>query len=518
MSRFCAKCGAPINERAAFCAKCGSRVEEHTAPTSPPPTSAPSPPNVGVAPPSLAVPAAPAPAQAAKSGSAFLKVLIATFAFFALVTVLGIGSCLYVGYRVKKKVNQIQQAYQHNDVAGIVAAVTGKGGNQAPQTLPQWKPAPADLVSSPAAKIPLRVGLRWVDAGTETLRGDFESIFVVDSVTDKEVHVKGSEEFPNLPSLPGTGGAKVQLAKKINCGRTVLRRDLENSAEDHGYFCFQGHEDKFPGTTAFGFSTETFNDLRTSGQAPFTYHEDPMKALFKSFKNAASGSGDASEFLNRVMGMAPGATEPPPTPPIPCTLERVGAGDAAFPVMVNDKRVELPAMHVVCKASDPDEDLLAYVLDDADNPLWLAAQQKSEGIFQVIRIYWTTESASPASQLEQQLQQQGRAKIYGIYFDFASDTLRPESQPVLKEIVQVMRDNPGWKLSIEGHTDNIGGDAYNLDLSRRRAAAVKRALVTQYRIDAERFSTAGFGASRPVATNDTLEGRALNRRVELVRQ
>jgi len=120
--------------------------------------------------------------------------------------------------------------------------------------------------------------------------------------------------------------------------------------------------------------------------------------------------------------------------------------------------------------------------------------------------------------MEQKLQTEKRVKVYGIYFDFGSDVMKPQSEPVLEEISQVMRDNPDWNLSVEGHTDNIGGDAYNLDLSNRRAAAVKQALVNRFRIGPQRLSPAGFGAPRPVATNDTVEGRALNRRVELVRQ
>jgi OOP family OmpA-OmpF porin len=71
---------------------------------------------------------------------------------------------------------------------------------------------------------------------------------------------------------------------------------------------------------------------------------------------------------------------------------------------------------------------------------------------------------------------------------------------------------------VDGHTDNIGGDTFNLDLSQRRAAAVKQALATRYHIGPDRLSTAGFGATRPVESNDTMEGRARNRRVELVRQ
>jgi outer membrane protein OmpA-like peptidoglycan-associated protein len=89
---------------------------------------------------------------------------------------------------------------------------------------------------------------------------------------------------------------------------------------------------------------------------------------------------------------------------------------------------------------------------------------------------------------------------------------------VLEEIAGVLKDDPEWKLTVSGHTDNVGGDAYNLDLSKRRAAAVKQALVAQYHVAPERLSTDGFGASRPVDTNDTLAGRARNRRVELTRE
>jgi outer membrane protein OmpA-like peptidoglycan-associated protein len=89
---------------------------------------------------------------------------------------------------------------------------------------------------------------------------------------------------------------------------------------------------------------------------------------------------------------------------------------------------------------------------------------------------------------------------------------------VLQEIAQVLQRNPAWKLRVEGHTDNIGGDAYNMDLSQRRAAAVKQALVARYRIAPERLDPAGFGATRPKESNDTLQGRARNRRVELARE
>ena len=95
--------------------------------------------------------------------------------------------------------------------------------------------------------------------------------------------------------------------------------------------------------------------------------------------------------------------------------------------------------------------------------------------------------------------------------------IREESEPTLEEIADLMRRHPEWKLSINGHTDNIASDAYNLDLSRRRAAATVNALTSRYGVDPSRLASAGSGESSPKDTNDTLEGRALNRRVELIR-
>ena len=93
----------------------------------------------------------------------------------------------------------------------------------------------------------------------------------------------------------------------------------------------------------------------------------------------------------------------------------------------------------------------------------------------------------------------------------------PESEPVLQEIANAMTTNPSWSLSLGGHTDKIGGDSFNQVLSERRATAVKQALVEQYHVSADRLTTVGYGSTRPKEPNDTLEGRARNRRVELVR-
>lgn len=116
--------------------------------------------------------------------------------------------------------------------------------------------------------------------------------------------------------------------------------------------------------------------------------------------------------------------------------------------------------------------------------------------------------------LAEALAGQGSVELYGLYFDFGSARLREESAPVLEEIVRYAAAHPGVALALEGHTDAIGDDEANLALSRARAAAVLEALVARG-VDAGRLSSDGFGESRPVAGNDTVQGRASNRRVTL---
>ncbi len=101
-----------------------------------------------------------------------------------------------------------------------------------------------------------------------------------------------------------------------------------------------------------------------------------------------------------------------------------------------------------------------------------------------------------------------------IYFDLNSAKLQQRSYAPLDELVQILKDNPSYKLSIESHTDNSGTNAYNQNLSERRSTTVMSYLVSKG-IDASRLRAVGYGEEKPVASNDTKEGRALNRRSEL---
>jgi OOP family OmpA-OmpF porin len=112
---------------------------------------------------------------------------------------------------------------------------------------------------------------------------------------------------------------------------------------------------------------------------------------------------------------------------------------------------------------------------------------------------------------------EGKFVTTGIKFDVNSDKLNPDSYGVLKEIAGALQDNSGVRIRIIGHTDSDGDDKANLDLSKRRAAAVKAALSGEFGIDASRMETDGMGESKPAGDNKTSEGKAQNRRVEFVK-
>ena len=123
-----------------------------------------------------------------------------------------------------------------------------------------------------------------------------------------------------------------------------------------------------------------------------------------------------------------------------------------------------------------------------------------------------------AGALAEQLKTSGSVAVHGILFDTAKATIRPESAATLQTIADALKAENDLKIEIQGHTDNVGAPAANLKLSQDRAAAVKAYLVRQFGIAADRLTTVGFGDTKPATPNTSEEGRAQNRRVELVRK
>ena len=123
-----------------------------------------------------------------------------------------------------------------------------------------------------------------------------------------------------------------------------------------------------------------------------------------------------------------------------------------------------------------------------------------------------------AASLANDINRTGHASVYGIYFDTGKADVKPESDATLSEIAKLIQGDPTLKLYVVGHTDNQGALDLNMDLALRRAQAVLAALTTKYAVPAGRLKAYGCGPYAPVASNDSEDGRAKNRRVELVKQ
>lgn len=350
----------------------------------------------------------------------------------------------------------------------------------------------------PSPKIPLCAGLTIVTAIVYP-EGDYESIKRVGSVDATTVRVQYSTERVQRDIT----GHPLQHIKRA---RTIRRIDLRTSdryLQEFGYSSPQ----EAPGTTALGTSTAVLRRLKESGASDL--------ALFDLAPRQASASPDSADrrvhpniFDNELL----------------FKLRRVEGAPVMLPVIVNDQQSELPAIHAA-GAAEWGQKGDFFFLDDEDNPLALRWRYWDSGVstverdtLQVIRISYECKAAPAPSALETALAEHGRADTYEIFFAFNSDEIREESEPTLAEIADILRRHADWKLGIAGHTDGVASDAFNLDLSRRRAAAVKAALVARYGVLPARLTTAGYGKSQPRDTNATPEGRARNRRVELVRQ
>ena len=121
-----------------------------------------------------------------------------------------------------------------------------------------------------------------------------------------------------------------------------------------------------------------------------------------------------------------------------------------------------------------------------------------------------------AGEMAKSIDTSGRVALYGIYFDFNKADVKPESSATLEQIAALLKQDAGLKLLVVGHTDNVGSFAFNTDLSQRRAAAVVAALTTRFGVAKDRLTPVGVSFASPIAPNKTDEGRAKNRRVELV--
>jgi len=336
-----------------------------------------------------------------------------------------------------------------------------------------WAPS---AYADEAHQIPFVDGLTVMAAIVSADQGDYEAVKVFSLLTATSAKVTISGEAPDDSGE----------VREMTISRTIRREDMRNARTLRRYF-HESDPAEFPGTTP-DFSAVTVNEIRASGRTTITYLE-------------VEGAFGTTVVTRTMTG----------------SLMRVGNGAVEITLQVNGRLQALRALHVAGRLADDGDgaDFDYFVLDDPENPLILRG--KGPGFSTSVTRIEFPQPPTAATSLERSLAQDKHALVYGIYFKFARADIRPVSEPVLKEIAAVLKNNPDWKLNIVGHTDNVGGDSSNLDLSRRRSQSVKAALVERYGIAASRLTTGGFGASQPQAKNDTPEGRARNRRVELTR-
>jgi len=175
-----------------------------------------------------------------------------------------------------------------------------------------------------------------------------------------------------------------------------------------------------------------------------------------------------------------------------------------------------------CSGSDCAENcggrMIVGKVTKGGNELWIEVAPFNDGndYYLTLVVKEAMKQEVTASDMFDALNREGHIALY-INFDTGKSTIKPESKPIIEQIVQMMKATPNFKISVEGHTDNVGNAKSNKTLSDERARAVLAAVVAQG-IDPKRLSAAGYGQDKPIADNKTEEGRAKNRRVELVKK
>lgn len=352
-----------------------------------------------------------------------------------------------------------------------VAAFTAAGAeNRAP--------APATI-----AHVPLKEGLTLISA-LHFPDGDRENVVTVTRSNDAGV------------TYAWHAFARAASGERSDAEftRFVSAADLANATRLNTVFR-SGDQQDYPGYTAFTISSAVYESLRAAGTAAFTV-------------TALPDPGIASVLPGLV-----------PDRRIKGALSRVAPQPEPFPLLVNGHPALVPALRVhgsfASMGNALEQDF--WVLADSVHPLILKTVTGKD-VLQVVRVETPGDDELPAALavVERLLDQECRAELPGIYFAFGTAELDPVSNDALAQIATMLTRHPQWTFAVEGHTDNIGTDAANQLLSQERAQAVQGAL-TERGVAATRLQARGYGASRPRQTNATLEGRARNRRVELVR-
>lgn len=309
-----------------------------------------------------------------------------------------------------------------------------------------------------------RPGMQFTTAFTNDFGKDAESNTTVTAVTGSDVSIEYSSSR----------------------GVSVRRELLVADRRDASSYVLGYEEDMplvIPGTTSLGISSRVLSELQSSGRARLT--------LVYSHKLAS----------------------------IECDLTRVSR-EVMMPLIVEDQIVDIGALHARAQCGDGTRTAQGefYFANDLEQPVLIQSflMFSWEKLARTERITRVIDGREIRPEMERSLRTIRRFDSYGLRFSFDSAELRPESVQLVREIAQILKANSEWVIRITGHTDSTGERDYNHGLSEGRAEAVRLALV-EHGIESPRLRSQGRGQDDPKADNDTLAGRAINRRVEFRR-
>lgn len=308
-------------------------------------------------------------------------------------------------------------------------------------------------------------------------------------ILGREVNTSGKEEsvmiHPDGETLyfasdghPGMGGMDLFVARKDENGRWQQAQNL-------------------------GYPINTHNDENSLHVGP-----DGEIALFASDREGGFGMLDLYSF-----------TLPPSVRPVPVTYaEGVVVDDlTGKPVEARLELFDVDGLETALKfTSDPTDGTFLLSLPTGKT---FGLSVKAEGyLYHSENFVLEKQAAGEPYAVEVRLKKpiEGSAIVLrNVFFDTDKDVVKSRSAGELKALAEFLKENPGIRIRISGHTDNRGPDEYNVDLSDRRASAVKSYLTEVFEVAPERMETRGYGSEKPIASNDTEEGRALNRRTEI---
>jgi outer membrane protein OmpA-like peptidoglycan-associated protein len=323
-------------------------------------------------------------------------------------------------------------------------------------------------------------------------------------------------------SAPANARASTDLGRYA-LHRRVRREDIAQAMRINMFYSSMDPE-MFAGQTFLETSAKALGLLKSGADVPYVIGvidgEDPLGPMGTLIRQAGAQSANGKPGASPLAGLASLFSAAGAHTYYRGNLHRVESAPVMLPVLLNGAPVSVPALHAQGTVVNGDKSLQMqfWWLDSRTWPLtlkWTLLLKGHESSQQITRIDLPPQGGNAPSAMANALRKSCHLQLSGIYFNTGSALLLPESQPALQQIAQLVRQSKVPVLEVQGHTDNIGGAQFNQELSQQRAEAVRQALVSQFGIPPGKLTAKGFGFTRPVDTNDTVVGRAHNRRVEL---